>query len=154
MWDDLFKGLCPCLLAAHVAIALAEGLRGVPGWWAAARRAVLAVLWRDLWASGILIYKRAKYEVVEGIFKLRANLIRDCSHGWSIALLEMCLKCLVWQGAVPRLLALAFHPPCLWLTGHFVPVAKEPHHAEVAASSLQTVAAPLGLLTVCSNRDI
>lgn len=65
----------------HVAIALAEGLRGICKRWNAG-----STLLGDFWASGLLIYERVKYHVVEGIFQLSANLIRECSCGWSIAL--------------------------------------------------------------------
>lgn len=45
---------------------------------------------------------------------------------------------------------------CLLFTGHVALVASDLRHAEVTTSSLQasSVAAPLGLLTACANRDI
>lgn len=43
---------------------------------------MLAVLfWEIFEFLGSLIYERIKYQVVEGIFKLSANLVRECSRG-------------------------------------------------------------------------
>lgn len=93
-------------------------------WSESARGGMLAVLfWEIFEFLGSLIYERIKYQVVEGIFKLSANLVRECSRGWSIALefwkadfnasfgRELCQGCSAWlltQPSSPKLVV-----PCM-----------------------------------------
>lgn len=80
MWDDLFKGLCPHLLAVPVAVTM-TWQRDWEG-----HRTDGCLQEAEVWQYSFLILVRVEYQAEEGIFKQSANPVRECTCGLSIAM--------------------------------------------------------------------
>jgi len=165
LWDDLFKGLCPHLLAVPVAVTR-TWQRDWEG-----HRTDGCLQEAEVWQYSFLILVRVEYQAEEGIFEQSANPVRECTCGLSIAM-EF------WKSdlnasfgrelLMPAVLSLIFAP----LQLPHAPVAMgmaaahrahrsmvcNLHRAEGTAQSLRTVLQPLlqgsFQLLPYSSRDI